>query len=201
VTDVAKQNGIEIGKDLRLSESDTEIARLAAKELLEKEQTETYATGVSFPGELHFEVYKKEKYVFRVPADDGFYFNENDMWAYVDGSRARIGVTDFAQKSLSDILYFTPPTVGNEIEQFEEAGSVESGKAVFEIVSPVSGKIAAVNDKLIDAPELINDNPYEVGWIAEIELTDFESDRELLYEFEGYLPVIKRKVDEFRVKN
>ena len=202
VSDFAKEKGIEIGGNLRLTKNEFELAEMIANELTEKKDSAAKAAaGVAFPGELHYETYKKDKFVFRLPTDGGFYFNENDVWAYVNGSSARIGVTDFVQKSLSDILFFTPPKLGNEITQFEESGSVESGKAVFEIISPVSGIITAYNEKLVDNPEMINANPYEQGWIAEIELTDFESDKDLLHTFEGYFPVLKRKVDEFRVKN
>lgn len=136
----------------------------------------------------------------RVVPKEGFYFNENDCWAYISGTIARVGVTDFVQQSLSDIMFFTPPSVGSEVEQFGELGTIESGKAVFEVVSPVSGKIIAVNGELDAAPELINKNPYEKGWIADIELTDFESDKELLLEFDGYYKILKRKVDDFHVR-
>jgi glycine cleavage system H protein len=152
-----------------------------------------------FPEQLNYETFQKDKYLFRLPADGGFYFNENDVWAYVSGKRARIGVTDFVQKSLSDILFFTPPKVGTEIFQFGEAGEIEASKAVFEILSPVSGTVIAVNEKLIESPEMLNQNPYEQGWIAEIELSDFEDDKELLHTFSGYLPIIKRKADDFHV--
>jgi glycine cleavage system H protein len=111
-----------------------------------------------------------------------------------------VGVTDYVQQSLSDIMFFTPPTVGTEVEQFGEVGTIESGKAVFEVISPVSGKVTAVNEGLVSAPERINQNPYEKGWIAELELSDFASDRELLLDFEGYFKIMKRKVDEFHVK-
>jgi glycine cleavage system H protein len=199
VSEYAKQKGVELGKSLRLSESDIKFAQTLANELLASEKADTGAGSVPFPKELQYEVYKKGKFIFRVPTDDNFYFNENDVWAYVSGNRARIGVTDFVQKSLSDITFFTQPTIGNDIEQFEEAGSIESSKAVFEIISPVSGRIVAFNSRLIDAPELINENPYEQGWIAEVELSDFETDQELLHKFDGYFSSMKKKVDEFNV--
>ncbi|MGB9810018.1 MAG: glycine cleavage system protein H, partial [Caldanaerobacter sp.] len=129
----------------------------------------------------------------------GFYFNENDCWAYVAGNRARVGVTDYVQQSLSDIMFFNPPEVGVEVEQFGELGAIESAKAVFEVVSPVSGKVVRVNEELVSSPELINEDPYKKGWIAELELTDFESDRELLLDFDKYFEILKRKVDEFHV--
>ena len=111
------------------------------------------------------------------------------------GNRARIGVTDFVQQNLSDILYFTPPEIGDEIDQFGEAGDIESSKSVFELISPVSGKVVTINEELVQKPEMINENPYEKGWMAEIELTDFESDKELLIGFEKYFEIMKRKVE------
>ncbi|MGB8451263.1 MAG: putative zinc-binding protein [Anaerocolumna sp.] len=200
VTEEARTNGIELGKSLRVGDSELKLAKIIVDKLtMEKENSETEENSVQFPGIFTYEVYTKDKFVFRVPKEEGFYFNENDVWAYVAGDRARIGVTDYVQKSLSDIMFFTPPAIGSDIEQFEEAGSIESGKAVFEIVSPVSGTITAINEKLLDEPELLNQNPYEQGWILEMKLADFESDQDLLHEFKGYFPVLKRKVDEFHV--
>lgn len=200
ITEEAKTNNIVLTSGLRISENEIKLANIIFDKL-SKEQKSTVGDNGSmvFPDSLTYEVYKKDKFVFRVPKDKGFYFNENDVWVYVAGNKARIGVTDFVQKSLSDIMFFTPPAIGNEIEQFEEAGSIESGKAVFEIVSPVGGTITAINEKLLEAPELINQNPYEQGWIAEMELSDFENDKDLLHEFDGYFPILKRKVDEFHV--
>lgn len=200
ITEEAKTNDIVLGNDLHIREDELKLTRIIFDQLtIEKKAAAESEEGITFPESLTYEVYKKDKFVFRVPKEKGFYFNENDVWVYVVGNKARMGVTDFVQKSLSDIMYFTPPAVGNEIEQFEEAGSIESGKAVFEIISPVGGTITSINEKLLEAPELINQNPYEQGWILEIELTDFEEDQELLHDFDGYWPVLKRKVDEFHV--
>ncbi|MEA5084491.1 MAG: putative zinc-binding protein [Lachnospiraceae bacterium] len=200
ITEEAKNNEIELGKSLRVGDNELKLVKIIVDKLtLEKEASEIEENSVTFPEILTYEVYTKDKFVFRVPTEEGFYFNENDVWVYVVGDRARIGVTDYVQKSLSDIMFFTPPAIGSDIEQFEEAGSIESGKAVFEIVSPVSGTITAVNEKLLDEPELLNQNPYEQGWILEMKLADFESDQDLLHEFKGYFPVLKRKVDEFHV--
>ena len=200
ITEEVKASGADIGNSLRMNEAGKKLANTLAERLLaETEQVDnTSAEAIQMP-QLSYQEYKKDKFVFRVPDNESFYFNENDVWVYVVGNKARIGVTDFVQKSLSDIMFFTAPAVGAEIEQFEEVGDIESGKAVFEIVSPVSGTIIAVNERLLDAPELINQNPYEQGWIAEIELSDFDSDKDLLHEFKGYFPVLKRKVDGFHV--
>lgn len=200
ITEEAKANNIVLSSGLRISENEIKLANIIFDKLSKEQKSTVDDNGlITFPDSLTYEVYKKDKFVFRVPKDNGFYFNENDVWIYIVGNKARIGVTDYVQKSLSDIMFFTPPAIGNEIEQFEEAGAIESGKAVFEIVSPVGGTITAINEKLLEAPELINQNPYELGWIAEMELSDFESDKDLLHEFDGYFPILKRKVDEFHV--
>ncbi len=200
ITEEAKDHDIVLSHGLRIGENEISLAKIIFDKLTRSSEvaTQTKST-VIIPEVLNYKVYTKDKFIFRIPQDEGFYFNENDVWVYVSGNKARIGVTDFVQKSLSDIMFFTAPTIGREIEQFEEVGDIESGKAMFEIVSPVSGMITAVNEKLLESPELINENPYEQGWIAEMALSDFESDKELLYDFEGYLPVLKRKVDEFHV--
>ncbi|KJR47491.1 hypothetical protein UF75_2160 [Desulfosporosinus sp. I2] len=205
VTEEAKNRGVDLGDSLRLGQNEVKLAEMVADELLlEKEpekasESETASDSeIVYPETYDYEVYKKDKFIFRVPKE-GFLFNENDSWAYISGNKARVGVTDYVQQSLSDIMFFTPPVVGSEVEQFGELGAIESGKAVFEVVSPVSGRITAVNEELSVAPELINQNPYEKGWIVEVELTDLESDKELLLEFEGYFKILKRKVDDFHV--
>ena len=142
---------------------------------------------------------KKDKFTFRLPKNEGFWFSENDMWLYVDGDMARCGVTAYAEKSLMDIMFFTPPEIGAQIEQFGEAGDIESSKAVFELICPVSGTITAVNESLEGEPEKINEDPYRQGWIFEIKLSDFEEDKELLLPFNEYIHIMKRKVDEFHV--
>jgi glycine cleavage system H protein len=86
--------------------------------------------------------------------------------------------------------------MGAEIDQFGAVGEIESSKSVFELISPVSGKVITINETLIEKPELINQNPYESGWIAEIGLTDFENDKELLIGFEPYFEILKTKVKE-----
>jgi glycine cleavage system H protein len=136
-----------------------------------------------------------DKFVFPIPAD-GYFFNENDCWVQVVGTRARVGITDYMQQTLTDITYFAPPEVGREVEQFDDVGSVESTKAVFDVISPVSGTIVAVNVALDDTPELINEQPYTGGWLVELELTDLEADRELLLTGEQYAVKVKQKAEE-----
>jgi len=202
VTEEAKAADIEIPLDLRMHETQMEFAQTIAKSLIpgKEERVETTQSGAFYPSDLSYESYRKDKFIFRVPTNKGFFFNENDVWVYISGSRARIGVTDYVQKSLSDIIFFSPPPIGTKVEQFDAAGEVESAKAVFEIISPVSGIVTAVNDQLVNFPERINENPYKQGWIVELELSNFEDDKDLLYSFEGYFPIMKRKVDAYHDK-
>ena len=202
ISEEAKVNGLELPDHLRLTAAEIEFAHQLAEKIGRQTsgvQPVAAEEVLQFPAELHFQTYTKDKFIFKIPDNEGFYFNENDVWVYVIGDKARLGVTDFVQHSLADIIYFTPPVLGSHVEQFEEAGNIESGKAVFEIVSPVSGVVTAVNEALLDAPELINQSPYEKGWILEMKLTAFSEDQDLLHQFAGYFPVLKRKVDEFHV--
>ena len=202
VAEEAQNNGIQLSNaSLRLEDKELSLCVNLATELVKEEKVveeEDSTEGVSYPVPSDYIIHTKDKFIFRVPPE-GFYFTENDCWVQPVGNRARIGVTDYVQQSLSDIMFFTPPAVGAEIEQFDEAGSVESGKAVFELICPVSGKVTAVNTELLTAPEKINENPYEQGWIAELELTQFENEKEFLLNTDEYLKKLKKKVDEFHV--
>ncbi|HSZ36775.1 MAG TPA: glycine cleavage system protein GcvH [Acidimicrobiales bacterium] len=101
--------------------------------------------------------------------DDLRYSPEHE-WVRVEGSRARIGITDYAQDALGDIVFVDLPSVGSEVEKGAQFGEVESTKSVSEIYAPVSGTVAAVNDTLTSNPERINQDPYGDGWICEVEL-------------------------------
>lgn len=198
VTDEAKSNNITINEGLRLGQDELTLVDTIINKLLKEDSKENVLDSTIFPENFDYETYKKSKFIFKLPKE-GFYFNENDCWVYVVGSKARIGVTDYVQQNLADIMFFTPAAVGSEIQQFDEVGQIESGKAVFEVISPVSGTVTAINEKLLESPELVNENPYEKGWIAEIQLLDFDDDKELLLDFDEYFEKLKRKVDEFHV--
>ena len=197
VTDEAKKHHIELKNHLRLLENEHTLIELILNGLNNPENlVATTAEEIHYSYDFTYTTFQHGKFLFRVPANQEVYFNENDCWAWVIGNRARIGVTDFVQQNLSDILYFTPPEMGAEIDQFGAVGEIESSKSVFELISPVSGKVITINETLIQKPELINQNPYESGWIAEIGLTDFENDKELLIGFEPYFEILKTKVKE-----
>ncbi len=200
VAEEAKKMGVKPGDSLRLGKAELEVVERLVQDLLKAAEQKEEQSGEAAvcPDSYDYEIYTKDKFIFRLPRN-GFYFSENDCWVYVSGNRARVGVTDYVQKSLSDIMFFTPPALGVDVEQFGELGEIESAKAVFEVVSPLSGRVTAVNEQLLSAPELINENPYELGWIAELELKDFEGEKDLLLDFEQYFEIMKRKVDEYHV--
>ncbi len=103
---------------------------------------------------------------------DDLYYHKEFMWARVDGSTARVGLIDFAQKMSGDISYVEMPFDGDQVSQDDEVGTVETGKWVGKIFAPVSGTIKATNEKLYDDPTVINKDPYGEGWIFEVEMSD-----------------------------
>jgi len=103
--------------------------------------------------------------------DDLRYTKEHE-WCRLKGNRAAVGITDHAQDQLGDIVYVEPPEVGDAVKKGESFGVVESTKAVSELFAPVSGKVVEVNDPLTDSPEAINEDPYEEGWMIQVEMAD-----------------------------
>ncbi len=99
-------------------------------------------------------------------------YHEEHEWLRLDGPRARLGISDFAQDALGDVVFVALPTVGAELNANQEIGEVESTKATSSLYSPVSGKIIEVNTELQDHPEYLNQDPYGKGWIAVIELVN-----------------------------
>jgi len=99
-------------------------------------------------------------------------YSEDHEWIKVDGNTATIGITDFAQSELGDIVFVELPEEGDDISTGDSFGSVESVKTVSELYAAVSGKVVAVNEELEDSPELVNENPYEGAWMLKVEISD-----------------------------
>jgi len=118
----------------------------------------------------------------------------------IEGHKARVGITDFLQSMATDIIFVEFKDVGTEIEQLDEVASFESIKTILDLISPVSGVIVEVNEKLSERPELVNQDPYGEGWFAVLKLKDFESDRENLLDAQKYFEVLKRKVESEKEK-
>jgi len=103
--------------------------------------------------------------------DELRYHPEHD-WARIDGDEATLGITWFAQDSLGELVHFEPPAEGAIVMKDASYGEVESVKAVSELISPLSGEVIAVNEKIVEAPETVNDDPYTEGWLVRIRLSD-----------------------------
>lgn len=104
--------------------------------------------------------------------DELRYSQEHEWARVVDGTRVRIGITDFAQDALGDVVYVDLPASGSSVSAAEAVGELESTKSVSEMYAPVSGTVVAVNEALADNPQLLNDDPYGEGWLIEIEASD-----------------------------
>lgn len=100
----------------------------------------------------------------------GLGYSEEHEWAEAKGSLIRIGITDFAQSQLGDIVFVEFPEVGDSLEANQPMGTIESVKTVSDLFSPVSGTVVKVNEALLDSPEKVNEDPYGEGWIIEVEV-------------------------------
>ncbi len=116
---------------------------------------------------------------------DDLKYTETHEWLKVKGDTGVVGITDHAQAELTDIVFVELPEIGKEIKKGEELCVVESVKSVSEIYSPISGKVVDVNKKLDDSPEIINENPYDDGWLVELEIKD-KSEIDSLLDAESY---------------
>lgn len=99
-------------------------------------------------------------------------YSDEHVWVKKEGDQVRIGITDFAQEELGDIVFIELPEVGDDIEIDEPFGSVESVKTVSELYAPVSGTVIEINEELEDNPEFVNESPYDRAWMIVVELTD-----------------------------
>jgi glycine cleavage system H protein len=127
---------------------------------------------------------------FLIPAE--FYYTKEHEWVHVESANCRIGVTDYAQNSLHEIVYVDLPKVGAKVAQMQSLGTVESVKAVADVYSPVSGVVLEVNSELSDAPELVNKSPYEKGWITIIRPDDLRKELGTLMRPEAYRDFVKK---------
>ena len=117
-------------------------------------------------------------------------YAESHEWAKGTGETAKIGITDYAQDQLGDIVFVELPDVGETFDKGAEFGTVESVKAVSELYLPVSGEIVAINEALEDAPEKVNNTPYTDGWMVEVKLED-PSQLDTLLDKDAYLSTLK----------
>ena len=116
---------------------------------------------------------------------EGLYYSKDWMWAKVEGDKVRVGITDYAQKQLNEVVFAELPSVGDEVVKEEPFGTVESVKSVSDLIAPVSGTIDEVNDEVSDSPETLNEDPYGKGWLIVISPTNLEEDLNTQMDFEA----------------
>ncbi|MDA8092004.1 MAG: glycine cleavage system protein GcvH [Nitrospiraceae bacterium] len=123
---------------------------------------------------------------------DNLKYHKEHTWVKISGGKATIGITDYAQEALGDIVYIDLPEVDTSVEANQEISEIESTKATSPVISPVSGSVVEINDDLSDNPEIINEDPYEKGWIAVVELSE-PSEVDALMDASEYEALIKEE--------
>lgn len=121
-------------------------------------------------------------------------YSKEHLWIRVEGDRAVIGVSDYAQEELGAVSALELPDPGDELEQDDSFGTVEARKTVAELYAPVSGVVVEVNTEVIESPEIINDDPYDGGWLLVIEMSDAE-ELKLLMSADDYLDQVSEDAD------
>lgn len=121
-------------------------------------------------------------------------YSKEHLWIRVEGGRAVLGVSDHAQEELGAISAIELPDVGDELEQDDSFGTVEARKTVAELYAPVGGQVVEVNTEVVDSPEIVNDDPYDSGWLLVIEMSDAE-ELKLLMSADDYLDQVSGEAD------
>jgi glycine cleavage system H protein len=133
-----------------------------------------------------------DKFIFKVKT--GYLYSKEDLWVRIDDGTATVGVTDFLQKSQGDVTFLDIIESGTMVKRGQELGKIETIKAIYDIISPVSGKITRVNSEVDANSYLINQDPYGAGWICRIELSDWEGDRKELLQDSDYFEIMRKMI-------
>lgn len=128
-----------------------------------------------------------------MPVPKDLLYTQEHEWVQMEDSIATIGITDFAQSSLGDITFVQLPKEGEELRKDDTFGVVESVKAVSDLYAPVSGRVIEVNEPLLKAPELLNDDPYSEGWMIKIETKDVDDELSDLMSPQDYDTYVEEK--------
>jgi len=131
---------------------------------------------------------------YEVP--EGLYYSKEWTWVKVEDGKVRIGITDYAQKQLKEIVFADLPRAGDEIVKNEPFGTVESVKSVSDLIAPVSGKVEEVNEEVIDNPGVINEDPYGAGWLILVSPSNLDEDLKTLMSFEESVKWHKKLIEE-----
>lgn len=124
---------------------------------------------------------------------DDFYYTQDHEWIKIEREKATVGITDFAQKQLGDVVYVELPQIGRQLEFHQSLGVIESVKAVSDVYSPLSGEVIEVNEELNNSPELVNQDPHGKGWIIRLKIKDEAELQKLMSadEYEKFLDGIE----------
>jgi glycine cleavage system H protein len=121
-------------------------------------------------------------------------YSEDHEWAKTEGDNVRVGLSDYAQDQLGDIVYLELPQVGDTFEKNQEFGTVESVKAVSEMLMPIGGEVVDVNSSIEESPNLVNESPYKEGWLIEIKPSD-SGEMETLLTNDEYLSFLENEAE------
>jgi glycine cleavage system H protein len=138
------------------------------------------------------ELVSQLKSVQKIP--DGLHYSREHEWMKVENGNCRIGITDYAQGTLHEVVYVDLPEIGGNLTQNGAFGTVESVKAVSELYSPVSGEVIERNDKLVSTPELVNQDPYGVGWIVLVKPSHLNDELKVLLNASDYAKLLEELV-------
>jgi len=115
---------------------------------------------------------------------EGLYYSKDFAWVKIEGDKVRMGITDYAQKQLREIVYADLPTVGAEVKQNEPYGTLESVKAVSDVIAAVSGTVEEVNTEVLSKPEILNEDPYVKGWLIVVKPSNLQVELSNLMDFD-----------------
>lgn len=119
---------------------------------------------------------------YEVP--EGLYYSKDFAWVKIEGDKVRMGITDYAQKQLREIVYADLPDVGTKVKQNEPYGTLESVKAVSDVIAPVSGTVEEVNTEVLSKPEILNEDPYVKGWLIVVKPSNLQAELPNLMDFD-----------------
>jgi glycine cleavage system H protein len=131
---------------------------------------------------------------YEVP--ENLYYHKEYLWAKVEDGKVKIGVIDFAQKQLNDIVFVELPSIGDAITQNEPFGTLESVKSVSDLIAPVSGTIESVNEELESKPDLVNEDPYNEGWLVIVAPTNLDAELKEIMNFDAAVEWHKKLATE-----
>jgi len=127
---------------------------------------------------------------------EGLHYSKEYFWVHVEDGKARLGITDYAQKQLREIVFIELPSPGETLTQNQPFGTVESVKAVSDLIAPLSGTIEQINDEVRNRPELLNEDPYGQGWLLIISPTKLDKELKALMDFEKAVEWHKETIKE-----